>query len=67
MSDDNMPTGPTTEEQTEKIEAIVGDEVLGYDGAARGEHSGQEPEPEAPTGQVLTDRLADNDPDQVKP
>jgi hypothetical protein len=30
-----------TEEQTDKIDAIVGDEALGYDGSGRGEHSGQ--------------------------
>lgn len=59
-----MPTGPATEEQTEKIDAIVGDEVLGYDRPAHGEHSGQEPEPETP--ERLTDRLADNRADQVK-
>lgn len=52
-----------TEEQTEKIEAIVGSEVLGYDGSAQGEHSGQDASPEADR---LTDRLADNRPDQIK-
>ena len=52
-----------TEEQIEKIEAIVGDEVLGYEGGARGEHSGQSGET-APTGKP-EDRLADNRPDQV--
>lgn len=56
-----------TEEQTEKIDAIVGDEALGYEGAARGEHSGQESlledEP-APAGPG--DGLADNRPDQMK-
>jgi len=29
------------EEQTQKIDAIVGDEVLGYEGSGREEHSGQ--------------------------
>jgi hypothetical protein len=49
MSNPNDPTlEPSTEEQTQKIEAIVGDEVLGYDGSARGEHSGQEADPEPP-------------------
>ena len=52
-----------TEEQTEKIHAIVGDEVLGYDGSGRGEHSGQESTPHAePTG----DALANNRPEQLK-
>jgi len=52
-----------TEEQTQKIDAIVGDEVLGYDGSARGEHSGQELEPDEET---LADALANNRPEQVK-
>ena len=55
----------STEEQNEKIEAIVGDEVLGYDGSGRGEHSGQE-DSEAPGKGRLIDELADNRPDQVK-
>jgi len=29
------------EEQMQKIDAIVGDEVLGYEGSGREEHSGQ--------------------------
>jgi hypothetical protein len=52
-----------TEEQMEKIDAIVGDEVLGYEGSGRGEHSGQESEP---TDERLSDRLADNRPEQMK-
>jgi hypothetical protein len=53
-----------TEEQNEKIDAIVGDEVLGYDGAARGEHSGQTG---TPNKERATDNgLADNRPEQVK-
>jgi hypothetical protein len=52
-----------TEEQTEKIDAIVGDEVLGYDGSARGEHSGQVSEANE---ESLADALADNRPEQVK-
>ena len=52
-----------TEEQTERIDAIVGDEVLGYEGSSPAEHSGQEPEP---TEERLSDRLADNRPEQVK-
>jgi hypothetical protein len=52
-----------TEEQNVKIDAIVGDEVLGYDGSGRGEHSGQE---SAPTSDELPDALANNRPEQVK-
>lgn len=62
-----MSDEKSTEEQNEKIEAIVGDEVLGYEGSARGEHSGQEspPDEDAPND-GLADGLADNRPDQVK-
>ena len=52
-----------TEEQTERIDAIVGDEVLGYTGSSPGEHSGQESEAVA---ERLSDRLADNRPEQLK-
>ena len=52
-----------TEEKTERIDAIVGDETLGYDGSGRGEHSGQE---SSPTAERITDSLANNRPDQVK-
>ena len=56
------------EEQVQKIDAIVGDEVLGYEGPPRGEHSGQHTEEgeKAPPDDGLGDRLADNRPDQVK-
>lgn len=50
------------EEQTQKIDAIVGDEVLGYDGSARGEHSGQSG---TAGSDGLGDRLADNRPEQT--
>ncbi len=71
MSDDNAsPQQPrfieeqgATEEQTEKIDAIVGDEVLGYDGSGREEHSGQ---PSAPNKERITDALANNRPEQIK-
>ena len=53
----------STEEQNVKIDAIVGDEALGYEGAARGEHSGQN-SPRKNDG--LGEALADNRPDQVK-
>ena len=52
-----------TEEQTEKIDAIVGEEVLGYEGSSPAEHSGQESEP---AEEGLGDRLADNRPEQMK-
>lgn len=52
-----------TEEQTEKIDAIVGDEVLGYDGSGRGEHSGQE---SVPTPEQIGDALAKNRPEDIK-
>ena len=50
------------EEQNVKIDAIVGDEVLGYDGSGRGEHSGQE---SVPVKERLSDKLANNRPEQV--
>ena len=51
------------ESQVEKIEAIVGDEVLGYEGAGREEHSGEN----SPTAaKDLKDKLADNRPEDVK-
>ncbi|MDP9190384.1 MAG: hypothetical protein M3P06_01615 [Acidobacteriota bacterium] len=56
-------TEKSTEEQTEKIDAIVGDEALGYEGSAHGEHSGERlPRHD----DDLADSLADNRPDQVK-
>lgn len=53
------------EDQVQKIEAIVGDEVLGYEGSARGEHSGQASLRDDGE-ELLEDRLADNRPDQVR-
>lgn len=55
MSDD--------EARVEKIEAIIGSEVLGYEGAGREEHSGENA-PEESKDQKSG--LADNRPDQVK-
>lgn len=52
-----------TESQVEKIDAIKGSEVLGYEGAGREEHSGENSPRES---EKLTDDLADNKPDQVK-
>lgn len=52
-----------TEGQVEKIDTIVGSEVLGYEGAGREEHSGEN----APTPpDDLRDELADNQPEDVK-
>ena len=58
-----MSDEKSTEEQNVKIDAIVGNEVLGYEGAAHGEHSGQN-SPNEDDG--LGESLADNRPDQVK-
>lgn len=52
----------STEEQNEKIEAIVGSEVLGYEGGGRGEHSGENA-PKKP--RTLGEELADNRPKDV--
>jgi hypothetical protein len=52
----------STEEQLEKIEVIRGSEVLGYEGAGREEHSGEN-SPSKPKG--LKDELADNRPEDV--
>jgi hypothetical protein len=49
----------STEEQVERIEAIVGSDALGYQGSGREEHSGENsPKPST----SLTDDLADNSP-----
>ncbi|HYK02194.1 MAG TPA: hypothetical protein VE974_10590 [Thermoanaerobaculia bacterium] len=61
-----MSEEKSTEEQTQKIDAIVGDEVLGYEGAAHGEHSGQETPEYEDAGDTLADSLADNRPEQIK-
>lgn len=52
-----------TEDQNQKINVIRGAEVLGYEGAGREEHSGENRPRES---ENLTDELADNQPDQVK-
>jgi hypothetical protein len=59
-----MSEEKSTEEQNVKIDAIVGDEVLGYDGSGQPEHSGQKSPSTSNDG--LADTLADNRPDQVK-
>ena len=58
-----MSEEKSTEEQNVKIDAIVGDEVLGYEGSSRGEHSGQNAPREK---DKLSDTLADNRPEQVQ-
>ena len=57
MSDDEKGA---TEEDMQKIEVIRGAEVLGYEGAGREEHSGEN-SPRAPKD--LSDELADNKPE----
>ena len=52
-----------TESQVEKIDAIRGSEVLGYEGAGREEHSGEN-SPTEPSD--LDDTLADNRPEDLK-
>ena len=51
------------ESQVEKIDAIRGSEVLGYEGAGREEHSGEN-SPTEPKD--LEDELADNRPEDLK-
>ena len=50
------------EDQMQKIDAIVGDEVLGYEGSGSPEHSGQT---SSRSDDGFEDRLADNRPDQT--
>ena len=49
-----------TEDEVEKIDAIRGSESLGYEGAGREEHSGENA-PKEPAS--LKDELADNSPE----
>jgi len=50
------------ESQVEKIDTIRGSEVLGYEGAGREEHSGENA-PDEPND--LRDELADNRPEDI--
>jgi hypothetical protein len=59
MSDDEKGA---TEEQNEKIDVIRGTEALGYEGAGREEHSGEN-SPRPPGD--LRDELADNEPEDL--
>jgi hypothetical protein len=58
MSDDKG----ATEDEVQKIDVIRGTEVLGYEGAGREEHSGENTPKE--TGDLEAD-LADNKPKDV--
>jgi hypothetical protein len=58
-----MSEQKSTEEQNQKIDAIVGDEALGYKGSSPAEHSGQDSGREKDR---IGDQLADNRPDQLK-
>jgi hypothetical protein len=52
-----------TEEQNQKIDVIRGTEALGYEGAGREEHSGEN----APTRPSdPRDELADNEPEDLR-
>lgn len=66
MSNETPSPEKSTEEQLEKIDAIVGDEVLGYEGSARPEHSGQESAEDPNPKDTLEDELADNRPEQMR-
>lgn len=56
------PREKSTEEQNEKITVIKGSESLGYQGAGREEHSGENAPEESSS---LTDDLADNKPSDL--
>jgi hypothetical protein len=51
-----------TEEEVEKIDTIRGTEALGYEGAGREEHSGEN---SPTTPKDLYDELADNRPEDI--
>ena len=59
-----MTREKSTEEQVVRIDTIVGDEVLGYQGEGREEHSGQ-PDPEEGDNTGIGHDIADNRPEQV--
>jgi hypothetical protein len=60
MSDDEKGA---TEDEVEKIDVIRGSEALGYEGAGREEHSGEN-SPVPPRD--LRDELADNEPEKTR-
>jgi hypothetical protein len=53
-----------TEDEVQKISVIRGSEALGYEGAGREEHSGENSPDEQPDD--LRDDLADNQPKDIK-
>ena len=53
-----------TEDKMQKIDAIVGSEVLGYEGNAREEHSGSSNPPRSESTDPK-DSLADNKPEDL--
>ena len=60
-----MSEEKSTEEQNQKITAIVGTEALGYTGSGREEISGQSSKDEAKSPGKLGDELADNNPSDL--
>ena len=64
MSKDNDVPEKSTEEQVVRIDTIVGDEVLGYKGEGREEHSGAKVRNEGDNTDIGHD-IADNRPEQV--
>ena len=57
-----MSEEKSTEEQNQKITAIVGSEALGYRGSGREEHSGENSPKDSSS---LADDLADNAPSDL--
>jgi hypothetical protein len=57
-----MKDHKSTEEQVDRIKAIRGSEVLGYEGAGREEHSGEK---RIEQDSNLEDELADNRPEDL--
>ena len=63
MSSRSALLEPQRKESRHEIEAIVGSESLGYEGAGREEHSGEN----SPTASKdLGEELADNRPEDLK-
>jgi hypothetical protein len=59
-----MTREKSTEEQVVRIDAIVGDEALGYKGEGREEHSGEKVRDDGDDTDIGHD-IADNRPDQI--
>lgn len=62
MKDREQDEKGATEEQVQRIHGIKGDEVLGYQGEGREEHSGENSPKES---QTMGGELADNRPEQI--